>query len=306
MSLKQRKNGAGPVKRIISNEVGNGGNDLRQAFTLIELLVVIAIIAILAALLLPALSKAKRKGEGISCINNLKQLSLASFVYAGDFRDAIPPNSGGAGSTTTSWVPGGTAAYDVAALPGATNIQNIAAALLYPYNKSVGIYHCPGDHDIVNGSSAVRVRNYSMNGMLGDNAGFGGDVHPAIEEHRKFTLVINPAPSSASFFIDEQSSPGTTATQTSIDDGYFAVDSGGAGSRTSYSSSVWRNSPSSRHGNYSQMSFADGHAEHMKWVVASTHTLQGLNANSGVMNNLDRRQLWLSTYGSGSVPGVPW
>ncbi len=288
---------------IISNEAGDTERALGKAFTLIELLVVIAIIAILAALLLPALANAKKRALGISCINNLKQLTLASFVYASDNQDSIPPNRGG---TLDSWVPGGTAAYDVAALPGATNIQNITAALLFAYNKSVGIYRCPGDHDIVNGSTAFRVRNYSMNGMMGDNGGYGADVHPGIEEHRKFTSVVNPAPSSASFFIDEQSSPGTTATQTSIDDGYFAVDSGGAGSGSGYSSAIWRNSPSSRHGNFGQMSFADGHANKMKWLVGSTHTLQGVYANSGVINNPDRKQLWLSTYGSGSVAGVPW
>jgi prepilin-type N-terminal cleavage/methylation domain-containing protein/prepilin-type processing-associated H-X9-DG protein len=275
-------------------------------FTLIELLVVIAIIAILAAMLLPALSRAKSRATGIACINNLKQLTLAAQVYAVDFQDAITPNSGGATSTLTSWVPGGTAAYDVNGLPGATNVANIMAALLYPYNKSVGIYRCPGDLDLVQGATVPRVRNYSMNGMMGDNGGFGGDVHPGIRENRKFTSVSNPGPSSASFFIEEQSSSSPLASATSIDDGYYAIDSGGAGSGSAYNSAVWRNVPSSRHGNYGQMSFADGHAEKMKWLAGNTHTLKGVNANSGVINNPDRRQLWLTTYGSGSVPGVPW
>jgi len=69
---------------------------------------------------------------------------------------------------------------------------------------------------------------------------------------------------------------------------------------------VWRNVPASRHGNNGQMSFADGHAGKMKWVSAKTQFLQGHDASSGVFNNPDRRQLWLSTYSSGSVPGVPW
>jgi prepilin-type N-terminal cleavage/methylation domain-containing protein len=278
---------------------GGGG----KAFTLIELLVVIAIIAILAAMLLPALAQAKRKAQATSCLNNLKQLTLAALIYAGDFNDAIPPNRA---ATLDSWVPGGTAAFDVTALPGATNIANITAALLYPYNKSTGIYQCPGDRDLIAGAAAPRVRNYSLNGMMGDNGGFGPDTHPGIQENLKFSLIRQPGPSDSSFFIDEQSSAGTAANQTSIDDGFFAVDSGGPGSHTTYNSQIWRNVPSCRHGNFSQMSFADGRADKLKWTVGSTRTLMGQDANSGVFNNPDRRKLWSTTYASGSVTGVPW
>lgn len=291
------------MKFVNANEMPNRRRNLGAgAFTLIELLVVIAIIAILAAMLLPALSSAKRKAQGIACINNLKQLTLAAQVYSVDYHDAIVPNALG---TTNSWVPGGTAAYNVNGLPGATNLANVTHALLFPYNTSPGIYRCPGDVDVVQGSSQTRVRNYSLNGMMGDNEKTVSNVHPGIQEHLKFAMVQNPGPSSASFFIEEQSSSGGDASQTSIDDGYFAVDSGN-GSQTTYSDQIWRNVVSSRHGNYGQMSFADGHADKMKWVVGSTHSLMGLNANSGVYNNPDRRQLWLSTYGSGSVRGVPW
>jgi len=138
-----------------------GGCPNKKAFTLIELLVVIAIIAILAALLLPALAQAKRKAWGIACISNLKQLTLAAQVYAGDNQEAIPPNVGGG---PDAWIIG-----DVSLLPGCTNVANIYAGLLWKYTGSAALYQCPGDKDLVAGAAAPRVRNYSMNMMMGAN-----------------------------------------------------------------------------------------------------------------------------------------
>jgi prepilin-type processing-associated H-X9-DG protein len=97
-------------------------------------------------------------------------------------------------------------------------------------------------------------------------------VHVGIKENTKFASVLNPGPSSASFFVDEQG--GSTPATTSIDDGYYAVNFQDIGP-------TWRNVPASRHGNHGQFSFADGHVGIMKWVEPGTQYLQGLNANSG-------------------------
>ncbi len=96
--------------------------------------------------------------------------------------------------------------------------------------------------------------------MMGDNGDPGGaanNVHPGIPENQKLTSIRNPGPFFASFFVDEQA--GSTPDTTSIDDGYYAVNYKDIGSK-------WRNVPASRHGNYGQFSFADGHAAIMKWV----------------------------------------
>jgi prepilin-type N-terminal cleavage/methylation domain-containing protein/prepilin-type processing-associated H-X9-DG protein len=258
----------------------------KSGFTLIELLVVIAIIAILASLLLPALSRAKDKATGISCINNLKELTLAAILYGNDNQDAIVPNLV---QNDAAWVGG-----DVSTVPGATNLADIENALLFKYNNAPAIYRCPADKFGTQGG--LRIRSFSLNGMMGNNGGTAGDVHPGVTENKKFSDIKVPEPSEASFFFDEQSDP--TPSMCSIDDGYYAVESA-----SPKLSGNWRNIPASRHGNKGQISYADGHAQGLKWLEATTQTLKrssaapasGPDAHTKVFDK-DLQQIYYSTY----------
>ena len=148
-----------------------GGQGDRWGFTLIELLVVIAIIAILAALLLPALSRARQMGLGAACQNNLRQLQLASLAYSHDHNDHLVPNSYVYVSDETnapelasfSWCPGNVRIDE--------GTSNISRGLLYPYLTSHGVYRCPGDRKLNQFAGdpprlRYRTRSYNLDGWL--------------------------------------------------------------------------------------------------------------------------------------------
>src|SRR6267143_2921 len=152
----------------------------RDGFTLIELLVVIVIIAILAGLLLPALSRAKAKAQAIVCLNNLRQLQLAWHFYAEDSQDRVPPNYGWSALTDSpklpNWV-GGIMVYetDPAHAPWFPDATNTTLLLedkpgrIGPYLKAPAVYKCPGDKSYIalDGVRHPRVRSYAMNYFMG-------------------------------------------------------------------------------------------------------------------------------------------
>ena len=242
-----------------------------RGFTLIELLVVIAIIAILSAILLPALSKARARAEGIACLSNPRQMILAWQLYANDHDSLLPYNLGmNAASfrTNLNWV-NNVMTWDAGANSDNTNSATITDASLGPYiSRAASLYHCPSDRVLSSRQSAAgwdhRIRSYSMNAMVGNagsiSASGVNSNNPTYKQFFKITQI--PRPVEIFVFLDEHPD--------SIDDGYFLNKH--ATTKGYYGATLqeWHDLPASYHNRATSFAYADGHASLHRWVNATT------------------------------------
>ncbi|HTV39375.1 MAG TPA: prepilin-type N-terminal cleavage/methylation domain-containing protein [Candidatus Sulfotelmatobacter sp.] len=245
-----------------------------SAFTLIELLVVIAIIAILAAILLPVLSRARIRGQEAQCVSNLRELQIGAITYAQDNADVMLPNAPaayGGGSQNgvqdgTTWCGIQIENFGFSSPPplsgnfppevANTNWAYYENSILGPYMGSqVGVYKCPGDN--VPSANGPHIRTYSMNSQVGDvyikSLVEGANYNPGYVAFVKLTdLNSKFSPDMCFCFCEENFSW--------LEDGFFQVNMGNPAAK------LYPNVPGAYHARDGIFSFYDGHVEIHKWL----------------------------------------
>lgn len=231
----------------------------RGAFTLVEILIVIAIIAILAAMLLPALSSAKAKGQRVSCINHLKELAIASQMYSADNDGKLPENAPQVPTPDPAhaWVLG-----NLRIPNDATNATFIRQSRLFPYANNAAIFHCAADRSQTN--NAARVRSYSMNSWMGSRY---METEASQRSYRTFVReseIAISGPARLWVICDED--------EVTIDDGFFLV--------TMNDSKPFASFPGARHDRGYALNFADSHVELFKLHDGKTPLTPGTQVDS--------------------------
>jgi prepilin-type N-terminal cleavage/methylation domain-containing protein/prepilin-type processing-associated H-X9-DG protein len=284
------------------------GRSKSIGFTLIELLVVIAIIAILAAMLLPALARAKTQAISIQCMNNEKQLVLAWKMFADDNTGIFAYNE--EGGNPPAWVYGSLDNY--AGGPADSDISYVTDshyAQMGPYVlKQPLIFRCPGDRSLSKGLTGLpRIRTVSMNQAIGFNTGGtpGGQGAwlPSTYGNNgvgggpwlcyfKESMLIRPSPSLLWVFLDED--PDT------VNDAAWAI------TMPEGTSTAWVDMPSKLHGNAGGFGFVDGHAEVHAWANPQgvPTTTYRPNAPGPVVVKANRDVYWVANRTSALVSGA--
>jgi prepilin-type N-terminal cleavage/methylation domain-containing protein/prepilin-type processing-associated H-X9-DG protein len=237
-----------------------------KAFTLVELLVVIAIIGILAAMLLPALSGAKKRAQTIACTSNLKQLQLCFQLYVGDNDDFMPPNNFVYDIATGQPVPGNDGpSWCTNVAPFDANPAGIQNGLLFQYNNSGAIYRCPADPSTIEirGGPKLnqpRLRSYNLSQSI-NGVSYVGQISQYIPHYSKSAEIKNPTPAGLLAFIEVH--------EDEIMDTEFGIPV----EINWWSQGYWWDIPANRHNQGCVLSFADGHVDRWKWKVPKRVTV---------------------------------